>query len=134
MNLLKHRLVRYVIVGGFAYLIEMVTLFGLHYGLKISPVHSVAISFWVGFIVAFVAQKFITFENHEKSPHIIGLQLVIYGLLVGFNYVVTLLAVNYFNKDFKVYVIRTVVILISTIWNYLVYRLLFKQNQLSLDE
>jgi putative flippase GtrA len=134
VNLLKHRLVRYLIVGGFAYLIEMATLFGLHHGLKISSVYSVAISFWVGLIVAFLAQKYITFENHEKRPHIIGLQLVIYGLLVGFNYLVTLLAVSHFSNRFKVYEIRTVVILLSTVWNYAVYRLLFKQDQLSLGE
>lgn len=125
---------RYLIVGGFAYLIEMATLFGLHHGLKVSPVHSVAISFWVGLIVAFLAQKYITFENHEKRPHIIGLQIFIYGLLVSFNYIVTLLAVSYFSKTFKVYEIRTVIILISTVWNYAVYRLLFKQNQPSINE
>ena len=133
--MLRSRLVRYLIVGGSAYLMEMAVLYGLHDGIGLSPVKSVAISFWFGLVIAFVLQKFITFENHEKRMHIIGFQLALYGCLVAVNYLITLLAVKYLSNHYSVFEIRTAVIALSTIWNYVVYkRWLFKTKPLELDK
>ena len=133
--MLKNRLLRYLVVGGTAYVLEMAVLFGLHDGIGLSPVKSVAISFWFGLVIAFVMQKFITFENHEKRIHMLGLQLAIYSCLVAFNYLVTILATKYFSPRFSVFEIRTAVIVLATIWNYIVYnRWLFKTKSLELDK
>ena len=133
--MLKSRLVRYLIVGGSAYVLEMAVLFGLHHGIGLSPEKSVAISYWFGLVIAFVLQKFVTFQNHEKRIHMLGFQLAIYACLVTFNYLVTLLAVKHFSNKYSVYEIRTVVIALGTIWNYIVYnRWLFKTQRLELGE
>src|ERR1035438_9074427 len=133
--MLKNRLVRYLVVGGSAYVMEMAVLYGLHDGAGLSPVKSVAISFWFGLVIAFVMQKFITFENHEKGMQILGFQLALYACLVGFNYLITLLAVKYFSPRYSVFEIRTAVIALGTIWNYVVYRnWLFKAKPLELDK
>lgn len=135
MKILKNRLIRYLVVGGSAYALEMAVLFGLHDGIGLSPVESVAISFWFGLVIAFALQKFITFENHEKGIHILGTQLAIYACLVTFNYLVTLLAVKYLSKSYSVFEIRTAVIALGTIWNYVVYKnWLFKTKPLELDK
>lgn len=135
MKILKNKLARYLIVGASAYILEMVVLYGLHDGLGLSPVQSVAISFWFGLVIAFVLQKFITFENHEKRIHMLGFQLALYACLVAFNYLVTLLAVKYFSPRYSVFEIRTAVIALGTLWNYVVYnRLLFQTKPLELNK
>ena len=60
--MLKNRIIRYLVVGVSAYALEMAVLFGLHDGVGLSPVESVAISFWFGLVIAFALQKFITFD------------------------------------------------------------------------
>jgi len=133
--MLKNKLLRYLIVGGSAYVMEMLIILGLHNGLGLSPISSVAISFWFGLVIAFVLQKFITFENHEKRIHMLGLQLTLYACLVAANYLITLLAVRHFSPRNSVFEIRTAVIILSTIWNYVVYdKLLFRHKPLKLSE
>jgi len=127
--ILKKRLVRYLVVGSIAYLVEMGTLYLLVHEVKISPVKSVAISFWVGLVVAFILQKWVAFENHIRQATALVNQLVIYGILVAWNYIFTLLAVKLFVHSASVYVIRTFAILVITSWNYVVYRALFRDTQ-----
>ncbi len=132
--MLKNRLVRYLIVGVSSYVMEMAVLYGLRIGLGFSPVKSVAISYWFGLAVAFILQKFITFENHEKKMHILGFQLAMYSCLVVFNYIISLLAVKYFSKNYGVFEIRTAVIALATIWNYAIYNLIFGKKTIKLSE
>lgn len=124
-NLLEKKLVRYIIAGGSAYVFEMGSLYIAHAVLGLSPVTSVAISFWVGFITAFVLQKIFTFKNYEKHLRAISKQLVGYGLLVAWNYIFTLFCVSYFQKFVSVYIIRTLTIAIIVSWNYIIYKQLF---------
>ncbi len=121
-KILKTRISRYLFVGVGASVLEMVVLFGFRDGLKFSPVKSVAISYWFGLIVAFLLQKYVTFQNHEKRIHMIGYQLMIYTALVLFNYGVSLLAVKLLSTHNSVFEIRTAVIAIGTLWNYVIYK------------
>ncbi|HEY8886538.1 MAG TPA: GtrA family protein [Candidatus Microsaccharimonas sp.] len=125
-KLAQHQIIRYLFIGGFSYVIEILILFTLNHVLHFSPTISVAISFWVGFVVAYVLQKIVTFQNKEKSRHAIAKQLVGYSLLVLWNYGFTLLVVELFQNNLPVVVLRTIVIAITTIWNYALYKILFK--------
>ncbi|HSX46801.1 MAG TPA: GtrA family protein [Patescibacteria group bacterium] len=122
-------IIRYGLVGGIAYAMELLTLFGLKVGLGLSPVHAVAISFWVGFVIAFLLQKIIAFENHEKTPHIVGKQLVLYGLLTVWNYGFTLLAVDLFQHHASVFVIRSCALALIVCWNFAAYQRLFPRGK-----
>lgn len=124
-ELLKNRFVRYVLVGGTAYCIEIVTIYLLHEVLGLSPVQSVAISFWIGFVAVFGLQKFITFQDYQREKKEIAKQLVGYSFLVAWNYAFTLITVTIFSGKISVFVIRTVVIAIMTTWNFVIYRKLF---------
>jgi putative flippase GtrA len=117
---------RYLVVGGLAYVVEISALYLLNHIAGLSPLSSVAISFWIGFFVAFVLQKFITFGNHDKRAHILARQLGLYSLLVGWNYLFTLLLVKLLVGTISVFIVRTIAILIITSWNYGVYKFLFK--------
>lgn len=124
----KDILKRYLIVGGISYLVEMGALYGLHHGLGFSAVKSVAFSFWVGLIVAFILQKLVAFQNYEHSAKTLTQQIGGYGILVAWNYAFSLIATDIFAKHASVFIIRTISILIITSWNYIIYKALFKQS------
>jgi len=127
LDLKKNRLARYIFVGGLAYLIEMFAIYLLK-ALGLSSVQSVAVSYWVGLITAFVLQKYIAFENYEKDIKSIAKQLTYYLLLVFFNYIFSLSIVYLLDKSFDVYLLRTSVIIICTFWNYLIYKKIFNNK------
>ncbi len=125
-RLFEHTAFRYLFVGGSAYVIEMIALYTLRYSLNLSPLTSVAISFWVGFIIAFVLQKTITFQNYERNAKTITKQLLGYSMLVAFNYGFTLIVVAVLHEKLNVLVIRTATIATITLWNFYVYSKLFR--------
>ena len=125
-TLAQNQIVRYIFVGGCSFVIEIATLYSLNQLLHVSPTISVAISFWVGFIIAYTLQKIVTFQNKEKSRQAIIKQIIGYSLLVLWNYSFTLLVVELFHNSISVVVLRTIVIAITTIWNYVLYKKLFK--------
>ena len=121
----KSQLLRYLIIGGTAYLIEMGSIYFMKKELNFSSIKAVAISFWIGFIAAFLLQKLVTFKNYEKKLHIILKQLIIYSILVIFNYFSTLLIVKLFSTHISVYILRTAVIIILTTVNFYIYKRIF---------
>ncbi len=122
----KNVFIRYLIVGGTAYVIEMVALYVLHYALGLSPVAAAGVSFWVGFLVAFVLQKVVTFRDYEKRPHMVAKQVGWYSLLTAWNYVFTLVMVKVLAGVLSVLVVRTIVIAITVCWNFVFYKRFFK--------
>lgn len=128
MKIPVHQFARYVMVGGTAYLFEMGVLITLHDGLKIGAVASTAVSFWAGFIAAFLMQKFITFKNRSRHRKALTKQLIAYSGLVAFNYGFTLVTVALLHDDLPVVALRTGVIAITTLWNFILYRRLFSHG------
>ncbi len=113
-------------MGGLAYVLEMASLYYFVHIVRLGSLGAVAISFWVGFCVAFTLQKTLTFKNYDRRPGIVARQLGLYCLLVAFNYGFTLLAVRLLESKMSVFVIRTGVIGIITSWNFVIYRFIFK--------
>ncbi len=122
----KTKLLRYILVGGVSYLLEMAVLYGMHDIAGINSLVSVTVSFWIGFAVAFVLQKYIAFQNNDREKQVIVRQLVLYSLLVGFNYVFTLGVVALLSPYISVLLCRTFAIFVVTLWNFLLYQKIFK--------
>jgi putative flippase GtrA len=122
-----HQVIRYLLIGGLAFVVEMAAIYGLKI-IGLSDLHAVAISFWIGFIVAFLLQKYFTFKNSARDIKSISHQLIGYSLLVGLNYLFTLSVVGYFSGALAVYTLRAIVIAITTVWNYLVYKYIFRKQ------
>ena len=118
--------VRYVFTVGILYVADVSSLLFLSHIFSFSPVLAVACSFWVAFVVSFVLQKYLTFGNKQKGKRELGKQTLLYGLLVVFNYAVTLLFVAMFTDILGLVVARTAVLLLTVIWNYFVYKQIFK--------
>ncbi|MEI7838824.1 MAG: GtrA family protein [bacterium] len=130
---LNTNLKRYIVVGGLSYLFEMTAILLLKKIFSLTNVEAVTISYWIGLGVAFILQKIITFSNLDKRLHIIGKQVIIYVVLVLFNYSLNILAVDIFAKDSNVYLIRTLVILFCTLINFPVYKIIFSNKSNSIQ-
>jgi len=117
----------YLVVGIGSFLIEMAALYFFKEVLRFSDLLSVGISFWIGFVVAFILQKIVTFKNKDKTVKTVGKQMVVYAALAGWNYIFTLGLVGFFADTTSVFWVRTVAIGITTIWNFVLYRtIIFK--------
>ena len=125
----EHTAVRYIVVGGLSYGIEVSILFMLVSFLHVSSLVGVGISFWVGLAVSFLLQKFLAFSNTTiKTEHLFK-QSVQYGLLVVINYAFTLWFVSAFESMAGLLIARTVALVITTMWNYFVYaKIIFKKG------
>lgn len=125
MPVFNRTLPRYILVGGTSYGFEMAVLYSLRFGLRMSSFTAVAISFWAGFVCAFVLQKIVTFKNYENDVRTITHQVIKYGLLTAWNYAFTLGIVHLFDELASVFVLRTLSIVIITSWNFIIYQKLF---------
>lgn len=125
-TLLAKQSIRYLFVGGLSFLLELMVLACLLY-LGFENVTSVAISFWFGLVAAFLLQKSIAFRDRSYSKRRVFKQTVFYMVLVGVNYLFTLWFVEIFDAIFNIFVVRTIALVITTVWNYLIYKyLIFK--------
>jgi putative flippase GtrA len=122
------KLIRYILVGGSVYLVEMFALLVLENFLNFSPLSSVAISFWIGFLLAFILQKLFTFGNSDIKHKTVAIQMVKYSLLVLWNYAFSLLMVKLLSFAVATIFIRTISIAIMTIWNFVIYNKIFTES------
>ena len=122
-GLLESRIIRYLITGGTGFVAELVVILVLFRGLGVSSVIAVGTSFWVGIIVSFFLQKLFTFRNAQRTPRALTLQGALYAALVLVNYVFTLGFVALMEPVWGApEVARAIALIITTAWNYLVYR------------
>jgi putative flippase GtrA len=127
-NITQNTLVRYLAVGGSSYVLEITVLYGLKTA-GLSSVAAVAISFWFGLLFAFFTQKLIAFKDKNSSKKAYAKQFTIYLALVAFNYAFTLGFVALFDTMLSVYLLRTIALAITTIWNFFVYKFIFHSNE-----
>lgn len=119
---------RYVFVGGLTYVIDMAVLIGLYAGLHTSRALAASASFWTGLLFSFLLQKLVAFQDYQREVKAISHQALSYGVLVAFNYVLTVFVVSLFPGRDIVYS-RTLAVAITTVWNYFIYnRLVFKKS------
>jgi putative flippase GtrA len=125
---LTNSLFRYLFVGGIAYIVDIAVLIGFYSGLHTSRAMAAGVSFWAGLLVSFVMQKFVAFQDYKKEVRAISRQALWYGLLVVFNYGLTIFIVSRFPGKYIVYS-RTLAVAITTLWNYVIYkRIIFRSS------
>jgi len=121
LSLLKKPSGRYVIIGVGVYIFELLVIF-VSQSLGAGPVLAVTFGFWLGLILSFGLQKFVTFGDKRMRHQILLPQILAVSLLVLFNFGFTVLATQLFAALLPVAVIRTLALGITTIWNFYLYR------------
>ncbi len=124
----QSRPLRYLFIGVVSYVVEVAALLLLVKTLPISSTLAVALSFWVGLITSFTLQKYVAFKNIGGDRKAFGKQVLSYGALVLFNYGFTLLFVGLLSPVLGLILTRTLALLLTVSWNYLVYQRIFKKN------
>jgi putative flippase GtrA len=98
-RLTKHLLVRYVISGGIATVVNLSLFFILHQIYHIYYILASVVAFSIGFLVSLILQKFWTFQDHSlhKFHHQVAKYLLtsLFGLSV--DIIVLYLCVEYFG-------------------------------------
>lgn len=125
----NNTLFRYIFIGGLSYLIEVITIYVIINYSDLGSLTAVAISFWLGLIASFFLQKFLAFKNKESSAKHLIWQSITYSILVIINYLFTLGFVAIFENTVGVFIARTIALIITTGWNFIVYsKVIFKRN------
>lgn len=120
-NLLARPGYRYLIIGGSVYIFELVVIV-ISQQLGASAVGAVAISFILGTFVSFFLQKLVTFGDKRMHHHILIPQLIATCLLVAWNFGFSLILTKLLQHHAPAVVTRTLALLITTIWNFYLYK------------
>lgn len=124
----RHTALRYVVVGGTSYVIELVLLLTIFHLGNTSQTVAAAISYWVGLMIAFSLQKLIAFRDYRRELKILSQQGVLYGALTLWNYFFTLMVVSLFSSKY-ILLSRTLAQVIFSCWNYIIYKkVIFKDS------
>ncbi|HSW98442.1 MAG TPA: GtrA family protein [Candidatus Saccharimonadales bacterium] len=120
-GLLRRRGVRYVLVGGSVYVLELAVIV-LAQRLGASPVVAVGTGFWVGLVVSFVLQKFVAFGDTRTHRRIVLPQFVAVTLLVLFNFGFTLAVTKALTPHVPAVASRTLALGVTVTWNFYLYK------------
>jgi putative flippase GtrA len=127
--LLQRPFGRYLVVGVSVYLFEVVVIIIAQWW-GANAVVAVAVSFWLGLIVSFFLQKLVTFRDKRMHHKILIPQLLAAGLLVLFNFGFTVLMTSWLGHLMPAFIVRTLALGITTIWNFYLYKTsIFKQSE-----
>ncbi|MGD0284364.1 MAG: GtrA family protein [Candidatus Saccharimonadales bacterium] len=112
---------RYIIIGVSVYLFEVLTIV-VAQKLGASAVIAVGLSFWLGLILSFILQKIVTFHDRELHHRILIPQILVFSILVLFNFGFTLLVTKLLSPPVPAVIARTIALAITTIWNFYIYK------------
>jgi len=116
----KHRLIRYVFVGGTTFIVDLGLLVFLHKKVGFGLAMATSIAYWVAIAYNFLLNRTWTFSITEKES--LKKHLVNYLLLLGFNYIFTVLFVTVVSRHINFALAKAIAVAIQTTWTYKVYK------------
>lgn len=119
MGLYRHPVVRFLLVGGVSFALDLGLLAVLHEIFDVPLWLATPIAFIVSLVFNFLLQRLFTFRANNSG----SISAMKYILLVIFNIVVSDLIVTGFDAVGWTYVIgKTAATILTTAWNYFLYR------------
>lgn len=108
-------------IGISVYVFELVVIVAAQ-AAGVSALVSVGLSFWLGMMASFGLQKIVTFNDRRVHHKILILQFLAFGLLVFFNFGVTLLVTKLLIGYVPAVFTRTLALGLTTVWNFYLYK------------
>lgn len=109
------QLVRYVVTGGLAFLLDFGLLWLMVSGLGLNAGFSAAVAVTAGTLFSYLVQKYFTFNSHGA----IAGSAVRYLILFVWNTLVTALVVQAFQSWWDLYMVGKIfVTALITLWNF----------------
>ena len=115
------RLKRYLVIGVSVYIFEVLVILAAQ-SLGAGPTLAVGLSFWLGLLLSFALQKFVTFGDKRTHHKVLIPQLAAFSTLVLFNFGFTLFVTNLLSPPFPPTLTRTLALGVTTLWNFYLYR------------
>ncbi len=125
-TLYNHNFIRYVFVGGTSFILDFGVLVLLHEPGHASLLVAASVSYWLAITYNFLLNRYWTFgvRDLEKIHH----HMFMYGLLLAFNYLFTLIFLNVTTGLGLHYTVAKIIaVAIQISWTYLAYKkIIFK--------
>jgi len=123
----RHQFVRYFFVGFSGLFLDMGTLYVLTDLWRIRPVLAVGINGLLMLNYIFFLNKYFTF----KSNGVTHKQMIKFFVLSGFNYIIAILWMYFFNEKLGInhLLARVSNIIASVAWNFLIYKFWVYKHQ-----
>jgi putative flippase GtrA len=119
---------RYLVIGVSVYLFELLVII-VAQSLGASAALAVGLSFWLGLLISFALQKFVTFNDKRIHHRVLLPQVIAFSLLVAFNFSFTLGVTALLSPGLPATVTRTIALGVTTIWNFYLYKTrIFKRD------
>lgn len=110
---------RYLVVGGFCFLVDVGLLWLLHDALRVPLAIATPVAFLASFVVTYSLQRVVAFTSDAKVAPSVGR----YAALVIFNTIATTGIVAGFDALGAHWLIgKVVAVAATTVWNYFAYR------------
>jgi putative flippase GtrA len=126
-NITKTRPLRYIFVGASTFVLDIVCLYLFHRTLGLEIAWSTSLAFGIALIYNFSLTRFWAFDKHTLAE--LNKHAVLYGLLVGANYVITVAFVSFAGRVVYFLVAKTIIAILQVAWNYPIYKyIIFKHE------
>ena len=124
---------RYLVIGGSVYAFELAIIVIAQYFGASAP-WAVAISFCLGTAVSFLLQKLVTFGDKRMHHRILIPQIIATAILILWNLGFSVLLTKLLQHVWPAVVTRTIALLITTVWNFYLYKTrIFKGSEVLID-
>jgi len=116
----RDQFAKYVMVGGSGVVLDMLTLIGFKEYLMVSATLAVILNQVIVLTYNFTLNKYWSFASRQMGHR----QAVRYGLLAGFNYLLSALLMYTFadNLGYDYRLVRIATIALMVLWNFLLYK------------
>lgn len=117
------RLSHYILVGGISALTDIILIFTCFHVFHIPLFVATIVGFVGGLLVNFVLNKLWSFQSKATGFKKTQREVLLYGLLVGFNLVFTYIIVAYLiSLGLGIVLAKVLTILATTTWNFILYK------------
>ncbi len=116
----RHHFIRYLFVGGSTFIIDFGTLVMLHGVLDVHLAVATTIAYWLSITYNFTLNRSWTFSSSEQES--LHRHAVMYGVLLGFNYLFTLIFVGLASRYMHFGLAKTLAVIIQVSWTYQIYK------------
>jgi putative flippase GtrA len=127
----NHRFARYVFVGGTTFILDLSLLIGLHGILHVDLAIATSAAYWIAIAYNFTLNRWWSFsasENNSLRKH-----LPPYLLLLGFNYIFTVLFVGFFSREMPYELAKAIAVPIQMVWTYPLFKKIFGSSKVTSD-
>jgi len=118
--LYNHHFIRYLFVGGSTFVIDLGLLIFLKEKVHLRLLVATSFSYWASIAYNFCLNRWWTFSVSENTS--LKKHLALYAVLLGINYVFTIVFVSTFSKFINYSLAKIISVAIQMTWTYYIYK------------